>query len=49
MVAYTQYIYIMIIQTISVGPTKVDLITHYIRLGANIFPFDSSLQILCAD
>ena len=33
----------------SVGPTKDDLITHDIPLGANIFPLDSSLQTLCAD
>ena len=33
----------------SVGPTKDNLITHDIRLGANIFPLDSSPQTLCAD
>jgi len=32
MVAHTQYIYIITIHKISVGPTKVDLITHNIRL-----------------
>ena len=36
MIAHTQYIYIITIQTIDVG------------LVANIFPLDSSLQILCA-
>ena len=35
---------------ISVGPTKVDLNIQYTTLlGANIFPFDSSDQMLHAN
>ena len=35
--ALTNYIYIIKIQTITVGPTKVDLNTHDIRLGQIYF------------
>ena len=38
----------MTIQTITVRPTKFDLSAHDIRL-ANIFPIDSSDQMLRAD
>ena len=42
---HTQYIYIITIQTINVGPTRVDLSIK----GANIFPFNSSDQMLRAN
>ena len=35
------YIYILTIQTISVGPTKVDLNTHNFRSIFQLFPFNS--------
>ena len=44
---YTNYIYIITIQTISVGPTKVDLNTQDIRLGRIYFHL--SLQMLYAN
>ena len=42
----TNYIYIITIQTISVGPTKIDLNILDIRLR-HISPVDSSDQKLC--
>ena len=46
----TTYIYIITLQTISFGPTKVDLNKYTWHFpGANIFPFDSSNQMVRAD
>ena len=47
--AHNSYIYIITIQTINARSTKVDLNSHNISPGSNIFPFDSSDQILRAD
>ena len=42
--------YILTIQMVSVGPTKVYLNTHKIHLlGGNIFPYYSSDQMFCAN